>query len=302
MKFFSRAIIVVCIVFIAVVLLPFFVSAQTVINVSIPGPQLPSANNPCTTVINVYWFALFISGILAFGAIVWGGIKYALAAGNPSGQSEGKEWIIGALLGILLLASTYLILNVINPALVHCEIPRLSQLSFPSAGGGGAFNGFGGGSSGGGGATGSFTSSPSAACQPPASGACSPAVLQAYGGNCFDGSLSTAAGVCNVESSNNQYAKSGTDKAADGSPVSIGLFQINLSVYSIAGLNCPSAFSGMFTGHGAPPSITNRTLYNQCVAAAQDIKNNIAAACAASKGGSSYSQWGSSTKRKCGLQ
>jgi hypothetical protein len=98
------------------------------INVNIPGSQAVSASNPCTTVINFYWFALMISGILAFGAIVWGGIKYSLAAGNPSGQTEGREWIMGALLGILLLASTYLVLSIINPALITCQIPQLSQL------------------------------------------------------------------------------------------------------------------------------------------------------------------------------
>ena len=99
-----------------------------------------AANNPCTTVINFYMFALLISGILAFGAIVWGGIKYATSAGNPSGQSEGIDWIKGALLGILLLAASYLILNIINPALVHCSMPGLEQLptTTPPGGGGGA--------------------------------------------------------------------------------------------------------------------------------------------------------------------
>jgi hypothetical protein len=98
------------------------------INVTIPGSETASSTNPCTTVVNFYWFALLISGILAFGAIVYGGIKYALASGNPSGQSEGKEWIMGALWGILLLAGAYLILNVVNPELTKCELPQLSQL------------------------------------------------------------------------------------------------------------------------------------------------------------------------------
>jgi hypothetical protein len=130
-------------------LIPLFVLAQVTISVNVPGPQIASANNPCTTVINVYWFALFISGILAFGAIVWGGIKYALAAGNPSGQSEGKQWIQGALIGLLLLAGASLILGTINPALTHCSITGLSQLTAaPSGGGSGASSGSGGSSSG----------------------------------------------------------------------------------------------------------------------------------------------------------
>ena len=38
-----------------------------------------------------------IGGLLAFGAIVFGAIKYTLAAGKPSGPHEGEEWIKQAL-------------------------------------------------------------------------------------------------------------------------------------------------------------------------------------------------------------
>jgi hypothetical protein len=113
--------------------------AQVTLDYSLPGAQVTSnANNPCTTVINFYYFALFISGILAFGAIVWGGIKYAISAGNPSGQSEGVDWIKGALYGILLLASAYLILNIINPNLTQCSLPGLSPLPTTTPVNGGA--------------------------------------------------------------------------------------------------------------------------------------------------------------------
>jgi hypothetical protein len=109
------------------------VSAATVkavdINYQIPGDQTISpGSNPGGIVRNFYLFALLISGILAFGAIVYGGIKYAISAGNPSGQSEGTEWIKGALWGILLLAGAYLILKTINPALINLNIPTLSKL------------------------------------------------------------------------------------------------------------------------------------------------------------------------------
>ena len=109
--------------------LPVFVFAQTVLNFQLPGTQAASLNNPCTTVINFYYFALFISGILAFGAIAWGGIKYSISVGNPSGQSEGIDWIEGAVLGILLLAGSYLLLNTINPALVTCQMPSIAPLN-----------------------------------------------------------------------------------------------------------------------------------------------------------------------------
>jgi hypothetical protein len=84
-----------------------------------------TGSTPGEYVNNFYKFALLAGGVLAFGAIVYGGIKYTLAAGNPSGQSEGKEWVKGALLGLLLLGGAYLILRTINPELVSLKIPGL---------------------------------------------------------------------------------------------------------------------------------------------------------------------------------
>jgi len=109
------------------------IASAVTISYQLPGTQAASLNNPCTSVINFYYFALFISGILAFGAIVWGGIKYSISAGNPSGQSEGLDWIKGAVLGIVLLAGSYFLLNIINPTLVTCQMPTLAPLPSSTA-------------------------------------------------------------------------------------------------------------------------------------------------------------------------
>ncbi|HXC61359.1 MAG TPA: hypothetical protein VNV63_01675, partial [Nitrospiria bacterium] len=61
------------------------------ISLSIPTQN---GNNPCasptattcypgTYVNTFYQFALMIGGIIAFGAIVFGGVKYMTSAGNP---------------------------------------------------------------------------------------------------------------------------------------------------------------------------------------------------------------------------
>jgi hypothetical protein len=98
------------------------------INTNIPGVSSSDAN-PCSTIFGFYTFALMIGGILAFVAITYGGVRYTLAAGNPSGQSEGKEWVKGALYGLLLLVGAYLILNVVNPQITTCGLPGLQQIS-----------------------------------------------------------------------------------------------------------------------------------------------------------------------------
>ena len=125
-------------IFFVVILSIFFtITARAVnINVNIPGASAVSNGDPVGMVANFYSFALLISGILAFGAIVWGGVQYALAAGNPSGQSEGKDWIMGALLGLLLLAGASLLLNTINPDLIKLNIQPLPAIpSTPLTGG-----------------------------------------------------------------------------------------------------------------------------------------------------------------------
>ena len=133
--------------FLTILSLPIFVQAQATISINpnIPGVNAVSTSGPCGWIVNFYTFALVIAGILAFGAIVFGGIKYATSAGNASSQAEGRSWIWNALLGLLLLAGAYLILYTINPNLTKCTLPSLSSVA--AAPGGGTT---GGGTSGGG--------------------------------------------------------------------------------------------------------------------------------------------------------
>lgn len=96
------------------------------ISPNIPGFTSVSTSGPAGWVKAFYNFALIISGILAFGAIVYGGVKYAVSAGNAHSQEEGRAWIWSALIGLLLLAAAYLILKTINPNLVNLQNPTLS--------------------------------------------------------------------------------------------------------------------------------------------------------------------------------
>jgi len=106
------------------------VSFAVTINTNIPG--VTDKTDPCGAVFGFYTFALMIGGVLAFAAITYGGVKYVLAAGNPSGQSEGKEWVKGALYGLLLLVGAYLVLKLINPDITKCglkPLPKLAQVT-----------------------------------------------------------------------------------------------------------------------------------------------------------------------------
>ena len=96
---------------------------------SLPGLSSATPANPGSWINGFYTLALMLGGVLAFGAVVYGGVLYAASAGNPSQQSEGKEWIWSALIGLLLLAGAWLVLHTINPNLTNIAFPTLSGVS-----------------------------------------------------------------------------------------------------------------------------------------------------------------------------
>jgi hypothetical protein len=101
----------------------------------VPGTQPVAFGMPLTELIKyIYLFAIGICGAVALAAILLGAIKYIGAAGNPSKMSDAKEQIVSALLGVVILLSSYLILNTINPDLVGIKID-LSSTTNINAGG-----------------------------------------------------------------------------------------------------------------------------------------------------------------------
>jgi hypothetical protein len=109
------------------------------INPNIPGTsQADQQNpNPIGIINNFYQFALLIAGILAFGMIIYAAIIHTLAAGNPSKQGEAKSITKDALLGVLLLAGAFIILNTINPRLTTLELKQLEPIQSNNSGGAG---------------------------------------------------------------------------------------------------------------------------------------------------------------------
>jgi len=100
----------------------------------IPGmPQSSNGTSPGSFISGFYSFALLIGGILAFGAMIYGGVKNAISGGNPTMQSDGKKWIWSALLGLLLLGGAWIILNTVNPTLVNLNLPALAPIQSQTA-------------------------------------------------------------------------------------------------------------------------------------------------------------------------
>jgi len=284
-------------------------------------------------ILAVYNFGIWTIGICAMLMIIIGGMMYITSAstGNASSTGKAKGFIVDALIGLIMALTAYLILYTINPELVgikeldkdsvsaskissscciqtndktdslygktencpsaqtdasgdgpKCSTGTLtSNCQSNSACGGGAGAGSG-------------------KCTTMTSGYCSVDNLK---NTCFGENASAASSICNVESRGIPTSKSGSDKCKTGEPFSMGLFQIKLSVHKIDGLDCPSAFTSTTTNC----TIKNKTLYDQCVAAATDPQKNITYACKLSTNGNHWGHWGRlgggwGANSKCGFK
>lgn len=93
--------------------------------VEVTYPEIPGVIKPVIVktelgeyIRYVFAFILLIAGLITFGSLVWGGIIYLTSAGSPEGMKEAKSRIFASILGLVIIFSSWLISNTINPQLV----------------------------------------------------------------------------------------------------------------------------------------------------------------------------------------
>ncbi len=74
----------------------------------------------------IFTFAIIIAGLAVFGALIYGGVCYLTSAGDPTKMADAKNQVIAGFSGLIILLSSYLILNTINPQLVLPERPPIA--------------------------------------------------------------------------------------------------------------------------------------------------------------------------------
>lgn len=92
------------------------------------GGQCASDQTPAGYIARLYQFGLMIVGLFAFGGIVYGALKYILSAGSMADQSDAKDQITQAVLGLVLLLGSFLILYTINPEITNLRNPNLEVI------------------------------------------------------------------------------------------------------------------------------------------------------------------------------
>jgi hypothetical protein len=100
------------------------------INLPIPDmPSLSSIEFKPGEIVNVPWiaqyllgiynYALIIASILAVFMLMLGGVLYLTAGGLPQNVKRAQSFMTGAVIGLVILMSSYMILYLINPKIVQ---------------------------------------------------------------------------------------------------------------------------------------------------------------------------------------
>jgi hypothetical protein len=237
-----------------------------------------------------------LSIIFAVIMIVIGGIEYVTAI-VPSAKSEGKKKIIGAISGLLIAIFSYLLLITINPELVRVglDLDTVPASIYPPYVGGPGNPGTGHvgdpgvGGIGGGVATGDGT------CTPMTTGKCRVDNLIPTFGQYAE----KMSAICNVESRGKVGAESGSDLCQHtGPPFSFGLFQVNLTVHDLGGLDCMYQHDPnirALTARNYACTVGNQDMYDRCVAAAKNPEINISYAKVLLNSRLGFNHWGANS-------
>ena len=250
-------------------------------------------------ILSIYNFGIWTIGIAALFMLVVGGFMYMASVGNTSIAGTAKGVIYDSLLGVAAALGAYLLMYVINPDLTVIDFSSITAVNIDQFNGPSLISGVKtkpDPSTG-------RSSNPkkgdgegSGACKSLNTGPCSPANLA---NTCF-GSISTAqanpqqflknaSAICSAESGGIEAAASKTDKCLDGKSFSHGLFQLNITVHDVGGNKCST---GAFSGKNYQCRVSgDGSLYNKCVAAAQDATINMNTACGIYKA-SGWNAWG----------
>jgi hypothetical protein len=98
--------------------------------------KLEAGEIPQNQVLPLYFKYFFnlsfiVIVLVCIGVLIYGGVLYLVSGGKPVILVSAKKWIGSALLGLLILFSSYLILVTINPQLTIFQLPRLEKIGKP---------------------------------------------------------------------------------------------------------------------------------------------------------------------------
>ncbi len=76
----------------------------------------------------VFIYFIWIVGTIATFMIIYGGIRWVAAAGNPGQIKDARDILDNAVIGVIIALASVVLLNIINPKLTELSMPNTGQL------------------------------------------------------------------------------------------------------------------------------------------------------------------------------
>jgi hypothetical protein len=80
------------------------------------------ANNVREVIFLAVDIMMFLGVCFAILAIIWVGFKFIMAQGDPKAISEAKSWFFGIIIGLAILISARVIVEIIQNTLIKAEV------------------------------------------------------------------------------------------------------------------------------------------------------------------------------------
>lgn len=93
------------------------------------GISITNTSTIADAVNYLFNMGVALGGIAAFLSIGWAGFQYLISPLSPSAQREAKDRIFSAIWGIVILLSSFLILQTINPDLTIVDMQSFTEIA-----------------------------------------------------------------------------------------------------------------------------------------------------------------------------
>ncbi len=99
------------------------------------GPQTSDSGLLARYLRAVFIYFIWVVGIVAGVMVVYAGVRWISAAGNPGQIKEAREILDGAVIGVIIALTSVLLLNIINPRLTELTLPGIAPIKQQPVGG-----------------------------------------------------------------------------------------------------------------------------------------------------------------------
>ena len=89
------------------------------------GGIQPDAKSVPATIKYIFNAFIVLALLAVIGSLVYGGVLYLTAAGDPSAHGKGKKQLIGSFIGLVILLGSYITLQFVNPELLSLSVQKV---------------------------------------------------------------------------------------------------------------------------------------------------------------------------------